>query len=171
MVGQLVCRYVMALGCAFFVAIAGAFVNVAPWDPAAAPASLAVLVSAIPSLLMSSYAASFRFGEPAAALASVSIARHFAGLFPLFILLAMPEGDPITLHYHMLMSALSPSYALVSGAHLVCWQSLSDDNGARPPRPSDYFTPGNLIRAGVEGAVLGACLWGAALFAAESQYR
>ena len=46
----------------------------------------------------------------------------------------------------------------------VCWQSLSDDNGARPPRPGDYFTKGNLIRGGVEGAVIGGVLWSLALW-------
>ena len=164
---------VMALGCAFAVAIAGAWFvgDVAPWDPAAAPASLAVLISAVPSLLASAYAASFRFAEPAAAVTTVNIAMNVAGLFPLFILLAMPEGDPFTLHYHMLVSALSPSYALFSGAHLVCWQSLSDDNGSRPPRPGDYFTKGNLIRGGVEGAVVGGVLWSLALWYQESRYR
>lgn len=102
----------MALGCAFTVAAVGGSMNVAPWDPAAAPASLAVLVSAIPALLLSSYAASFTFGDPGATSTSVSIALHFAGLFLLFVLIAMPEDEPVTRHYHTFASAVVPSYTL-----------------------------------------------------------
>lgn len=161
----------MALIGAFAVATVCATVGVAPWDPAAAPASLAVIVSAIPSLLLCGYVASFVFSDAAGALGGVSLAMHVAGIITLFVLVVLPENDAGTRHFHVLMSAAVPSYALFSGAHLVCWRSLSDDNGAEAPEPGDYFLRGSLIRAGVEGAMLGAVLWAVALWVVERAYQ
>jgi hypothetical protein len=85
----------------------------------------------VPALVTCAYVASFRFADAGAALTSVNIGLNLAGLFPLFILVTLPPELPATLHFHMIMSALVPSYALFAGSHLVVWQSLSDDNGAR----------------------------------------
>ena len=196
--GGLLVDLALSVASIFLVALCGTSVGVAPWDDAAAPAALCVLLSAFPSLILCAYAMSFSF-EGAFYLTLVPIRprwrgerrslRTFAGsslrsslafntrprrlstplltpfnstptfaridafnashamttgfqvlsLFAVLILLPLDGEDESTSHYHLIVSAVFPPYALLGGSHLVCWKALSDDNGPREPRASGAF--------------------------------
>ena len=137
--GGLLVDLALSVASIFLVALCGTSVGVAPWDDAAAPAALCVLLSAFPSLLLCAYALSFSFEDAFNASHAMTTGFQVLSLFAVLILLPLDGEDESTSHYHLIVSAVFPPYALLGGSHLVCWKALSDDNGPREPRASGAF--------------------------------
>ena len=115
--------------------------------------------------------------DPETAASEYRVITTFVAFFLLLVVAAMDDdADEATgewghkARFHFGASVFLPAHAMLFGSHAVVWRALSDDNGVRAPRPSDYFegARGVTLRAGCQGAACGFALWALALLACEN---